>query len=217
MSEAPPWLVAITCGPASLRWVRGLLGLPGVSVLLREDALPEGFVEGLPDDPRVLIHVRLLRSGADGLGAGGFGAGAGGLLGARRGLHLSGGEAVAPWRARWPGRRITRSAHSRAEAEAAIRAGADRVLLSPIWPPGSKPGDTRPPLGPEALRCGPGDPLAGRLIALGGLTPARAADAAALGAGAAAVGGIFFSGGDPLAAAAAFLAAMGQRPVPADA
>jgi len=171
-------LLAITCGPASLQWVPGLLALPGVGVLLREDSLPPGFLDGLPDVPQLLIHVRLL--GQPGVR----------LDGTRRGLHLSGDEPVAPHRARHPDRLISRSAHSREEAEAAITAGADLILLSPIWRPGSKPGDTRPPLGLEVFR--EDDRTRGRLFALGGVTRARISAAIQAGAAGVAVqSGIF--------------------------
>lgn len=64
------------------------------------------------------------------------------------------------------------SCHSLEELEDAARDGADFALLAPIYAPGSKPGDVRPPLGPEAL-----DALAGAaplpLHVLGGLSLER--------------------------------------------
>jgi thiamine-phosphate pyrophosphorylase len=60
------------------------------------------------------------------------------------------------------------------DAEEARRArGADLALVSPVFSPGSKPGDTRPTLGPEGFRA-----LASALpcpaLALGGITPESA-------------------------------------------
>ncbi|TSC24575.1 thiamine phosphate synthase [Corallococcus sp. Z5C101001] len=70
-----------------------------------------------------------------------------------------------------PGRLISVAVHDAHEAESA--AGADLALVSPVFAPGSKPGDTRAPLGLEGFRG-----LAARLpcpaLALGGITPERA-------------------------------------------
>ena len=61
--------------------------------------------------------------------------------------------------------------HDEQEAHRAV--GADLALVSPVFPPGSKPEDTRPTLGPEGFRR-----LAAALpcpaLALGGITPERA-------------------------------------------
>ncbi|MCY1041786.1 thiamine phosphate synthase [Corallococcus sp. bb12-1] len=69
------------------------------------------------------------------------------------------------------GRIISVAVHDAQEAEAAT--GADFALVSPVFAPGSKPGDTRTPLGPEGFQT-----LADRLpcpaLALGGMTPERA-------------------------------------------
>lgn len=58
--------------------------------------------------------------------------------------------------------------------EEARAEGADLALVSPVWSPGSKPDDTRPPLGPEGFAR-----VAGRLpcpaFALGGVDAARVA------------------------------------------
>lgn len=57
--------------------------------------------------------------------------------------------------------------------EARLARGADLALVSPVHTPGSKPDDTRPPLGPEGFQA-----LAASLdcpaLALGGITPERA-------------------------------------------
>jgi thiamine-phosphate pyrophosphorylase len=68
---------------------------------------------------------------------------------------------------------ISAAVHS--EEELLEARGADAVLLSPVFSPGSKSGDTRAPLGPEGfarLAC-----LAWPLpcFALGGMTPERLA------------------------------------------
>lgn len=71
-----------------------------------------------------------------------------------------------------PGRWVSVAVHDAHEARAAR--GADLALVSPVFSPGSKPGDTRPTLGPEGFRA-----LAAQLpcpaLALGGVTPERAA------------------------------------------
>jgi thiamine-phosphate pyrophosphorylase len=70
-----------------------------------------------------------------------------------------------------PGRWITAAAHSELELDAAR--GCDALLLSPVFRPGSKAGDTRPLLGPEGFerlaRCAAPTPC----YALGGMTVAR--------------------------------------------
>lgn len=89
---------------------------------------------------------------------------------------------VRPFHARW----LSVAVHD--EAEAAQVDGADFALVSPVFRPGSKPQDTRPPLGPEGFSR-----LAARLpcpaFALGGLDAGRTR---ALGApGVAVVGDVF--------------------------
>lgn len=65
---------------------------------------------------------------------------------------------------------VTASAHSRREALAAFRAGADLVFLSPVFATRSHPGD--PVLGP--IRFGiAARGLPGPVIALGGMDPKR--------------------------------------------
>ena len=99
------------------------------------------------------------------------------------------------------GRWISAAVHS--EAELAEAMGCDAALLSPVFSPGSKPGDARPLLGPEGF---------GRLarraaplpcFALGGMTPARLRTLDGC-QGAAVQGGILRAA-DPRAAAQAFL------------
>ena len=65
------------------------------------------------------------------------------------------------------------SAAVHSEEELLAASGADCVLVSPVFAPGSKPGDVRPPLGVEGYRA-----LAARspvpAFALGGMTTDRA-------------------------------------------
>jgi thiamine-phosphate pyrophosphorylase len=86
--------------------------------------------------------------------------------------------------------------------EAQLVRGADLALVSPVYAPGSKPGDTRPPLGPEGFQA-----LAAALscpaLALGGITPARAAQLP--GAQGFAVISAVLEAEDPTAAARALL------------
>jgi thiamine-phosphate pyrophosphorylase len=101
-----------------------------------------------------------------------------------------------------PGRLVSVAVHDLEEARAAR--GADLALVSPVFAPGSKPGDTRPPLGPEGFQA-----LAAALpcpaVALGGLTPQRAGDIR--GAAGFAVISAVLEAEDPAAAARALLAA----------
>lgn len=106
------------------------------------------------------------------------------------GLHLAGGADVGAVRARFRGT-LGYSAHSLADAVYAREAGADYVLLAPIWRPGSKPGDRRRILGVAAAAKAQKAAVI-PLFALGGLTPARAGECAAAGIyGAAGIGGVF--------------------------
>lgn len=89
------------------------------------------------------------------------------IAGAPAGVHR---PAHAPRGPRRAGGLVTASAHDRAEAIAAFRAGADLVFLSPVFPTSSHPGGRS--LGP--LRFGlAARKLPGPVIALGGLDPAR--------------------------------------------
>lgn len=86
------------------------------------------------------------------------------------------------------------SCHSRAELDAAFGAGATYALLSPVFPPHSKPEDRRLPLGEDTFFAW----AAGRpVFALGGISGVRAHRLMARGAhGVAVLGGVF---ADPLA------------------
>ena len=96
---------------------------------------------------------------------------------------------------------IGRSVHSREEAEAAADEGADYLVLGTIHPSESHPG--RAPLGERAIRdvARLGLPV----IAIGGMTPARARAARDAGAwGVAGVRSLWYSA-DPARAALEFL------------
>lgn len=124
------------------------------------------------------------------------------LVGAH--LHLP-AQGLAPEdvRAHLPaGRLVSVAVHDEAEARAAR--GADLALVSPVFSPGSKPGDTRAPLG-----VGGFETLAAALpcpaLALGGITPERAE--AVRGAAGFAVISAVLEAEDPEAAARTLLAA----------
>lgn len=127
------------------------------------------------------------------------------------GLHCPAGSDLVAARRRVRGA-LGASCHDAEELRAAAAAGCDYATLSPVFAPGSKPGDGRPTLGLEGLArlaAGAGLPV----FALGGLSPATAA--ACLGAGAAGVatiGGLFPADATPetcAEAVAGWLAALG--------
>ena len=124
------------------------------------------------------------------------------LLGAH--LHLpTQGPCVEDVRPHLPsGRWVSVAVHDAEEARAAR--GADLALVSPVFAPGSKPGDTRAQLGPEGFQA-----LAALLpcpaLALGGITPQRAGSVP--GAAGFAVIAAVLEAEDPAAAARALLAA----------
>ena len=97
---------------------------------------------------------------------------------------------------------ITAAVHS--DAELAEAEGADAVLVSPVHPPGSKPGDERAPLGVEGFRRLARLAAPVPCFALGGMTPERlAALAPCRGA---AVQSALLRATDPAGMARAFLA-----------
>lgn len=106
------------------------------------------------------------------------------------GLHLTGGSNVTAIRAGFRGL-LGYSAHSVDDARYAQDAGADYVLLSPVFTPTSKPNDGRPTLGVEGVAAAQ-RALDIPVFALGGVTPSRAADCRAAGVhGVAVLGGLF--------------------------
>jgi len=103
-----------------------------------------------------------------------------------------------------PGRWISAAVHSGAELEEAR--GADALLVSPVHPPGSKPDDTRPPLGTAGFdrlaRAAATTPC----YALGGMTPEAVKELPLLWG--VAVQSAVLRAPDPAAAARAFLAVL---------
>lgn len=105
------------------------------------------------------------------------------------GVHLPAGADPAAARARLSGRLIGASAHSAAEAAAALRGGADYVTLSPIFASTSKPG-YGPALGLNGLAACVAA-AGGPVVALGGVGAENAAFCLAAGArGIAVMGGV---------------------------
>jgi thiamine-phosphate pyrophosphorylase len=122
------------------------------------------------------------------------------------GVHLPGGADPATGRARLADALIGASAHSAGEAAALLRAGADYVTLSPIFPTASKPG-----YGPALGLAGLAEAVArasGAVIALGGIAPENAAACLAAGARGIAVMGAVMRAEDPGAVVARFLDAI---------
>jgi thiamine-phosphate pyrophosphorylase len=100
---------------------------------------------------------------------------------------------------------IGRSTHDPDEARAASDAGADYVFLGPIWETPSHP--RTPGIGLEAIRRA----APARIIAIGGVTPARTPRCLEAGAwGGAAISALWLTG-DVAAAADAFLLCLEGR------
>lgn len=110
------------------------------------------------------------------------------------GLHLPDRPYTAHPPAGAPGSLHSRSCHDAAGVRAAAAAGFELCTLAPIFPPGSKPDDTRQTIGIPGLSVAcagvPGFPV----LALGGVAPHRVAPL--LAAGAHGIAGItgFFAG-----------------------
>lgn len=102
-------------------------------------------------------------------------------------------------------RTIAYSAHAVDEGAAAVEDGADLLVLGTIWETPSHPG--RAGAGTDRIRA-----MAARvrapIVAIGGVTPARAAEALAAGAAGVAVLRGIWDAPDPVAAADAYAAAM---------
>jgi thiamine-phosphate pyrophosphorylase len=113
------------------------------------------------------------------------------------GIHLPGGADPASVRARLPEALIGASAHAADEAAALLRAGADYVTLSPIFPSASKPG-YGPALGLAGLAAAAAR-TPGAIIALGGITAENAASCIEAGARGVAVMGEAMRATDPRA------------------
>ena len=100
------------------------------------------------------------------------------------------------------------SVHDTAEAEAALEAGADYLLLAPIFETRSKV-RPRPPLGLARLQV-IAEAVPVPVIALGGIVPERAAACLDAGATGIAVMGAIMRVSDPAVAVQTFLEAMSQ-------
>ena len=109
------------------------------------------------------------------------------------GVHLPAGADPTAARTRLPQGLIGASAHSPAEAAALLRAGADYVTLSPIFPSPSKPG-YGPALGLGALSEAA---VHGPVVALAGVDETNAASCIAAGASGVAVMGEVMRSPDP--------------------
>ena len=125
------------------------------------------------------------------------------------GVHLPGGGDPRAARKRLPSALIGVSAHSARDAAAALRAGADYVTVSPVFPTASKPG-YGPALGLDGLaRMVMAAP--GPVLALGGVTPDNAALCRAAGAGGIAVMGEVMRADDPRAIVAQLIRALSAK------
>jgi thiamine-phosphate pyrophosphorylase len=110
------------------------------------------------------------------------------------GVHRAAGAAIAAARARLgPQALIGVSAHGEADVAAAAAAGADYATLSPVFPTASKPG-YGPALGVAALGRAARHGLP--VLALGGITPARADECLRAGAAGIAVMGEVMRAGE---------------------
>lgn len=112
------------------------------------------------------------------------------------GLHVPermiGAEAVRHWRRANPGRLMSAACHSLGALRRAERAGADMVLLSPVFPTASHPGG--PVLGLyRAAALAAATDLA--VLAMGGIEPGNARRLSAQFSGFAAIGMFADSGG----------------------
>lgn len=120
--------------------------------------------------------------------------------GLHTGVH---GPTLAEARAmRPPGTRVGASVHGLDEARRAADAGADYLVFSPVFPTGSKPGHPGAGLDALAAVCAA---VPCPTLALGGVTPARAAACRAAGAHGVAVLSGLLHAADPAAATARYL------------
>ena len=168
-----PRLFGITPGDGrDLRpYAASLASLP--AWIVREREVDEGLLDGIRG--LVVLHDRMPGARAVARERG-------------LGLHLPSGGDVASVRHLTI---VGVSCHSSADVDVAFSAGADYVLLSPVWSPASKPDDNRPTLGLGAYLSIAGDRP---VLALGGVSPARLRALRERGGyGAAVLGGLFDS------------------------
>ena len=120
------------------------------------------------------------------------------------GAWLDGGDDVGAARAVLsPGALLGASRHA---GDALDDPRLDCAMLSPIFPPTSKPDDVRPPLGLSGLRAAASSTQT-PLFALGGIQAGNVADVIAAGAAGISVLGSIMAAGDPRAALHELLAA----------
>ena len=123
-----------------------------------------------------------------------------------RGVHLPGGSDPKAARARLPNGLIGVSAHGPAEAAALLSAGADYVMISPVFLTDSKPG-YGPALGLDGLAATAA--LAkGPVVALAGISPGNARACLDAGAAGIAVMGEVMRAADPETTVRALVAAV---------
>lgn len=169
---------ALALGPAVAIHLRGRLeGGPLLTLADRLRALTA------PSATRLVIHDRLdvaRLCGADG-------------------LHLpsAGLPVAAARRDLGPGPLLGRSTHAPDQVRAALDDGADWAFLGPIWATATHP--DRTPLGTAAITAATATPAA--IIAIGGITPERAAEARSAGASGIAAIRALWDARDPAAAA----------------
>ena len=179
-------------GPALALHVRGH-GLSGAELFgLARDLAFAGDAAGA----EVLVNDRVdiaLAAGADGVQLG------------RRSLPIAAARAVLGADA-W----IGYSAHDAAETAHAAAAGADFVVVGAVYRTASHP--ERAPAGPDLVREAAAAlaPAEVPVIGIGGITPGRVGEVLAAGAyGVAVLGGVWHAR-DPVAAAADYIAALGE-------
>lgn len=213
MTGPPPLLVAATdderlARPDFAERLEALLGAGCPAIWLRSRALGGRDLLALARD----VRARCARHGAK-LWVGER-ADVAGIAKAdavqlpERGLSVAGAR-----RAAGVGIAVGRSVHAVEAALAAARAGADHLVVGTIFASGSHPG--RAAAGPALLTAVrdalAAEELATPRIAIGGMTPERAAQALRAGADGVAAIGALWDAEDPVAAARAFLAAL-RRP-----
>lgn len=168
----PPRTLAIT-PPAAGPWLRTLHTLPARGVdglLIRLLDTPDALSAVLAATPPGLAV--LIRPASPAHTA---------LAAARKlGLHLPSRTDPRPIRRQHPGL-LSAACHDRAELLRAEAAGVDMALLSPVFSPGSKPDDDRPTLGISGFLA-LSEAVSVPVLALGGITAARAATLRAAGA-----------------------------------
>ena len=178
-------LIAITPGDCHqvdrVPWIHALAGAGLRTLLIREPELDRVALDALllnawGSIPEVVVHDRNPHARVY-----------------KAPLHLTAGGVPGDHPVAW-----SQSCHSAEEVDRAFAEGASWVTLSPVFRPSSKPQDTREPLGIDGFM----EIAAGRpVVALGGITAARAADLASRGAYGVAVMGHLFGAASPEAAA----------------